>query len=185
MSNVREATAIDPAPTITVHISSLNGSALCRHGDLAGLRCRCLSSWKGSSEVPRRTTSYSPTRTVNGTRMQSHFSLAGRHTLTISISTPRSQEHSYHGELPKGWASYPSPIDTTLISKEHPPTTRVNTLEASPLVSPLPTSEDIMKEFPEIFNGQVKTMDGGEFHISRTMPSPSTPICRIRISWQT
>ena len=27
MSNVREATAIDPAPTITVHISSLNGSA--------------------------------------------------------------------------------------------------------------------------------------------------------------
>ena len=27
MSNVREATDIDPAPTITVHISSLNGSA--------------------------------------------------------------------------------------------------------------------------------------------------------------
>ena len=61
---------------------------------------------------------------------------------------------------------YPRPIGTTLVSKEHLPTTRVNTLEASPLVSPTPTSEDIMKEFPNVFDGQIKTMDGEESRIS-------------------
>ena len=70
---------------------------------------------------------------------------------------------------------YPRPIDTTLTSKEHPPTTTVNTLEASALVSPSPTSEDIMKEFPEVFNGQIKTMDGEEFHISLT--DNAKPFC--------
>ena len=60
---------------------------------------------------------------------------------------------------------YPRPISTTLVSKEHSPTTKVNTLEASLLVSLMPTSKDIMKEFPNVFDRQIKTVDGEEFHI--------------------
>ena len=76
--------------------------------------------------------------------------------------------------LPK---CYPHPIDTTL---------RVNTLEASALASPSPTLGDIMKEFSKVFNGQVKTMDGEEFHISHTDDAKpfcvNTSICPICIS---
>ena len=70
---------------------------------------------------------------------------------------------------------YPHSINTTLVSKEHSRTTRVNILEASSLVSPTPTSEDIMKEFPSVFDGQIKTMDGEEFYISLT--DDTKPFC--------
>ena len=49
------------------------------------------------------------------------------------------------------------------------------TLEASPLMSPTSTSEDIMKEFPNVFDGQIKTMDGEEFHIS--LMDDAKPFC--------
>ena len=188
MSNVREATAIDPAPTIIVHISSLNGSAdmeiLPDSGadiSAAGKEAlRCLGEHVNnllpSNIIPRA---------VNGTRMRSIGKIAvtfqlGRKTYTDDLHIyPEVTGVLLSWRAAKGLSilpeCYPRPINTTLISKEHPPTTRVNTLEALALVSPAPTSEDIMKEFPEVFNGQIKTMDGEEFHISLT--DDAKPFC--------
>ena len=116
MSNVRDATIIDPAPTITVHISSLNGSA-----DM-----EILPDFGANISVPGK-----EARAAKG----------------LSI-------------LPD---CYPHPINTTLVSKEHPPAIRVNTLEASAM----PTSKDIMKEmkeFPNDFDGQIRMGKNSTYH---------------------
>ena len=71
---------------------------------------------------------------------------------------------------------YPRPVDvTTSVSKERLTLTRVNTLEAPAHVSLSPTSEELMMEFPTVFDGQIKTMDGEEFHISLT--DDAKPFC--------
>ena len=124
-------------------------------------------------------------RAVNGTRMWSIGKIAvtfqlGKKTYTDDLHIyPEVTGVLLSWRAAKGLSilteCYPRPIGTTLVNKEHSPTTRVNTLEASPLVSPTATSEDIMKEFPNVFDGQIKTMDGEEFHISLT--DDAKPFC--------
>ncbi len=41
--------------------------------------------------------------------------------------------------------------------------------------SPLPTTDQIMSEFPSLFDGQIRTMPGEEFHISLT--EDAHPFC--------
>lgn len=57
-------------------------------------------------------------------------------------------------------------------SNKHPTLT---TLATPVHRNPTPTPEEIMKEFPTVFNGQIKTMKGEEFHISLT--DNAKPFC--------
>ena len=188
MSNIRNATAIDPAPTITVHIFSLNESADMEILPNSG--ADILSAGKEAlSYLGKHVNNLLPSKiilqAVNRTRMWSIGKIAvtfqfGKKTYTDDLHIyPKVTGVLQSWRAAKGLSILPEcytrPIGTTLVSKEHPPTTRVNTLEASSLVSPMPTSEDIMKEFPSVFDGQIKTMDGEEFHLSLT--NDTKPFC--------
>ena len=72
---------------------------------------------------------------------------------------------------------YPQPtIDTSTMSRiaEDPPSPNVNAT-VSTECEPASITDPLMTEFPIIFNGQVRSMEGEQFHISLT--DNATPFC--------
>ena len=117
-------------------------------------------------------------KTVGGHRM----SPVGRLPLNITLgdTTYKDELHIYpevHGIL-LSWktsrglkilpASYPSP-------SAHPPSTRSITTSTEQRQQLPVTSDEIMKEFPSVFDGQIKAMEEEEFHISLT--DDAKPFC--------
>ena len=93
--------------------------------------------------------------------------------ITLGDTTYKDELHIYpevHGIL-LSWktsrglkilpASYPSP-------SAHPPSTRSITTSTEQRQQLPVTSDEIMKEFPSVFDGHIKAMEGEEFHISLT-----------------
>ena len=161
--------SFEPAPTVLVHISSLNGNSTVpvlpdSGADVSVAGPAVLNSLNehpdnllSSNIIPRA---------VNGTTMTP----LGKLPVTISLGTAvyTDELHIYpqvSGALlswkaAKGLnilpANYPNPL--TLGSSSLP---SIAVIERDPL----PSSGNIMAEFPSVFDGQVKVMDGKEFRI--------------------
>ncbi len=63
---------------------------------------------------------------------------------------------------------YPSPLD-------YSPSTRSITTDTDQTQPRAATSDEIIKEFPSVFDGQIKAMEGKQFHISLT--DDAKPFC--------
>ena len=171
---VHDTKQIEPAPTIEVHFSTLNGSAtlmaLPDSGadiSVAGLRAVQQLGDHKDNLLPSGITP----KTVSGHNLLP----VGRLPVNITLgdTTYKDELHIYpevHGIL-LSWktsrglkilpASYPSP-------SAHPPSTRSITTSTEQRQQLPVTSDEIMKEFLSVFDGQIKAMEGEEFHISLT-----------------
>ena len=166
---------IVPAPTIEVHMSSLNGAtkvqALPDSGADISVAGKAALEQLGEHRDNLLLSELTP-KAANGTSMRP----IGKLPVTFALGEQKHVDdlHIYHdvkGVLLSWRAAkglhilpedYPQPSNPTPVQLC---TTRVHTA----------TSQDIMKEFPSVFDGRIKTMEGENFHIS--LRSNAKPFC--------
>ena len=177
---VKNVTVTEPAPTIPVHVSSLNGSAnvdvLPDSGadiSAAGTEVIRLLGDHIDNLLPSGITP----KAANGTTMKP----AGKIKVKLRLGTNEHSEdlHVYPsvrgmliswkaakalGILPE---SYPQPDVSRPISSNADRNVRT--------IGTRPDTKEITEEFPQVFDGQIKTMEGEEFHISLT--DDAVPFC--------
>ena len=167
MPNVQHLSTAEPAPTIRIHVASLNGSAdvevLPDSGadiSAAGEETLHLLGEHPSNLLPSTVVP----RAVNGTTMKPQ----GKIMINLQLGTRKHCEdlHVYPGMLiswraAKGLGilpqNYPHPEDTNTV--KHPNLKVAN-------ASHPPKREELMDEFPAVFDGCIRTMEGETFHIS-------------------
>ena len=175
----------DPAPTLTVHIKALNGQAMVEALPDSGANI-CAAGVDFLAHIKEHTLNLLPSevkpRAVNG----SILSPIGSLKAVISVGN-RSVEDHFHiyksvsgvilswraakslGILPP---TYPEPLpempgSSAILSAHLPP----QSCDRPPTV----TKEDLMKEFPTVFDGQIRTMPGEVFKIVTT--DEAKPFC--------
>ena len=173
LPHIKHVTTNDAAPTILIHVSSLNGSSdiemLPDSGaDISAAGREILT--RLGEHVDNLPPSGITPQTVNGSTMQP----LGKLPVTLRLGDKQYQDdiHIYPGvsgaliswRASKGLGilpeHYPHPAPTVDISSC--PTIKVtSTSQPSPVV-------DFSKEFPTVFDGIIRNMDGEEFHISLT-----------------
>ena len=189
MPKIRHVMVTDPAPTIPIHISSLNGSidteVLPDSGaDISAAGKEILSHL--GEHVDNLLPSEIIPRAANGTRMRPIGKIAvlfqlGHRKYTddlhiypgVSGTLISWRAAKNLGILPK---CYPYSNGTTVSSMvvERPPPHSINAAESAK-TSGIPTAEEMMEEFPTVFDEQIRTMEGEEFHISLT--DDAKPFC--------
>ena len=169
----------EPAPMIEVHVSSLNGQA-----DLdvlpdsgADISVAGPSLLHHLSEHPDNLLPSTITpRTVNGSVMQP----MGKLPVTLSLESRTCTENFHiYRDVDKtllSWKTtqglsilptcYPQPLCTHTCALHSP---NVDTIQEVVLIDPM------MLEFPSVFDGQIKVMEGEEFHI--TLTENAKPFC--------
>ena len=167
----------EPAPTIKAHLSTPNGSALLTalpdsgaDVSVAGLNVIEQLSDHKDNLLPSQVTP----RTVSGHRMYPIGKLPVK--ITVGNSTYKDDLHIYpevNGIL-LSWKAckglnilplcYPRPLDA--------PSTMAVT---NPTPSSQAKSDDLIAEFPSVFDDQVKAMEGEQFHIVLT--EEAKPFC--------
>jgi len=174
MSNIHHMSSTDPAPLITVNITSANGShdikVLPDSGtDISASGKEILTHL--NEQLRTLMPSDVVPKTVDGIKM---FPI-GKLPATLCLGDKKYQDdvHIYpnvHGTL-ISWKAckalqilpscYPNPISS--------PTVQEVTLSLSPnptSVAPL-TAHHAMSEFPTVFDKQIRSMQGKQFHISQ------------------
>ena len=178
-SHTRDTRDIEPAPTIEVHISNPNGNttvkALPDSGadiSVAGTDVIELLGDHRDNLLPARVTP----RTVSGHKM----SPIGRLPVSITLGGATQRDDLYIHPDVKGvllsWktsrnlhilpARYPNPLDIVARSI----TTDTPSTQPSSI-----TSEELIKEFQSVFDGQVTAMEGEQFHIA--IADDAKPFC--------
>ena len=179
--NAHGALHIESAPTIEVHIANPNGSATVKalpdsgaDISVAGTDIVELLGDHKDNLLPSHVTP----RTVSGHTMNP----IGRLPVTITLGMATQKDDLYIHPNVKGlllsWkaskhlrilpAHYPAPI-------EQQPSARSLTTGPTPPRPHSVTSEDLMSDFPSVFDGQVKAMEGERFHIILT--NDAKPFC--------
>ena len=166
---------IGPAPTIDVHISSLNGDAdiktLPDSGADISVAGKAALKSLGEHEDNLLPSQIVP-RAVNGTRMHP----IGKLPVTLTLGQRKFVDdlHIYTDvegillswKAAKGLSilpqCYPKPCDTAF-------TNAITTTHH------VPASQQIMQEFPSVFDGRIQTMEGEKFHIALT--DNAKPFC--------
>ena len=178
-SRTQDTRDIEPAPTIKVHISNPNGTAnvkaLPDSGadiSVAGIEVIELLGDHRDNLLPSRVTP----RTVSGHKMCP----MGRLPVTITLEGATQTDDLYiHPDI-KGvllsWktsrnlhilpAQYPIPLDIAARSI----TTDTPSEQPRPVMS-----DELIKEFQSVFDGQVKAMEGEQFHIA--IADDAKPFC--------
>ena len=186
LSSVKGLNYADPAPTLTVHVRALNGQASVEvlpdsGADISAAGVNFLAHF--NEHVPNLLPSDVKPRAVNGNVLSPIGSLMA----TVSIGS-RSVEDQFHiygsitGAL-LSWKTakalgilpprYPEPLPEVLESSSvkaiHGPSSRilVHTHQV--------TKEDLINEFPTVFDGQIRTMPGEVFKIVLT--EGAKPFC--------
>jgi len=173
MSNIHHMASTDTAPLITVNITSANGSHDIKvfpnsGADISASGKEILTHL--NEQLRTLTPSDVVPKTVNGTKI---FPL-GKLPVTLCLGDKKYRDdvHIYpnvHGTL-ISWkvckalhilpSCYPNPISS--------PTVQEVTLSPNPTsVAPL-TAHHVMSEFPTVFDKQIRSMQGKQFHISLT-----------------
>ena len=183
LSNIHHVTSTDPAPNVSVNITSSNGSTLTKalpdsgaDISLAGRGILRLLNEKISNLLPSNIIP----KVANGTTMHP----LGKLSVTFKLKNREYTDdlHIYpsvHGilmswQVCKGLGilphCYPDPVavDATPSSKGSQPQV-LNTT-----IMPL-NRESVVKEFPTVFDGNIRSMDGEEFHIHLT--DDAKPFC--------
>ena len=168
--------SFEPAPTIGVHMSSLNGQATIQALPDSGADI-CVAGTAFLQQLREHPDNLLPSvitpRAINGTTM----SPIGKLPITLSIGE-RAYTDDFH--------IYPSVTGTLLSWKAAKGLTILPECypNPSPAVAPCvaitsashPVSIfDIKREFPPVFDGHIKTMDGEKFHIALT--DNAEPFC--------
>ena len=169
---------IEPAPTINVHISSLNGDteipALPDSGADISVAGKVALGCLGEHEDNLLPSQIIP-RAVNGTRMHPigklpvKFALRGRQYVEDLHIYPNVKGVLLSWKAAKGLnilpQCYPQPCGIPSVNSNATPVTTNHAV----------TSQQIMQEFPTVFDGHIKTMEGEKFHIALT--DDAEPFC--------
>ena len=187
-SNIGDPTIVDPAPKISIHISALNGAAnleiLPDSGadiSVAGKEILCKLGEHEHNLLPSKIVP----RAVNGTKMRPIGKLPVTFVLGNSTYTDDLHIYSEVNGVLLSWKAakglkilpkcYPYPIDTATGSPRQAQGTLSNTPPPPAQVNHMLASEELTKEFPSVFDGQIKTMAGETFHIS--LSNGAKPFC--------
>ena len=193
---ISHVTATDPAPKITLTITSLNGitSATVLPDSSADISAASTAILK---HLNKHINNVLPSNTIpkaaNGTKMHP----VGKLPISLKLGdrTFSDELHIYPdvcdiliswkacknlGILPDCYPHLPAnistntvqTIDTGLISKSAPALAAPPTTNAS---TPFLTKNAIVAEFPSVFDGVVRAMDGEKFHIYLT--TNAKPFC--------
>ena len=165
------------APTINVHISSLNGATevetLPDSGADISAAGRAILSQLGEHELNLLPSQMIP-RAVNGTRMHP----VGRLPITLRLGplTHNEDLHIYP-EVTGVLLSWKAAKGLGILPRSYPPhPSNITEVNAITTANQTPTtSEELIKEFPTVFDGQIKTMGGEKFHIS--LMGDAKPFC--------
>ena len=188
LSNIRNVSSTDPAPLIPINISSLHGSITIKvlpdsGADIsaAGTEILCRLNEHVDNLLPSRIIP----RAVNGAKMHPIGKLPVK--LELGGKEYSDDFHIYpniQGAL-ISWRAckqlsilpecYPRPIThldkLAIITPSPEPATITNTPTESPPLSP----EYAKNQYPTIFDGQIRSMEGEKFHISLT--DDARPFC--------
>ena len=161
-----------PAPTIPVHMTSLNGAATVRVLPDSGADI-CVAGrtlLEQLNEHPDNIPSSSVTpRAVNGTSMHP----IGKLPVTVSLGTQvHTAEFHIYPEVSGTLLSWEAAKELRILPPHYPDPPKPPTLR---LAASEVTSQDVRTDFPTVFDGLIKTMGGEKFHIALT--DDAQPFC--------
>ena len=174
-------TTFEPAPTISVHMSSLNGQATVEALPDSGADI-CVGGTTLLQQLHEHPDNLLPStttpRAVNGTTM----SPIGKLPITLSLGTRvYTDEFHIYPNVAGTLLSWKAAKGLTILPEHYPNPSPVATtphLAVTEATQPVLTY-DIRREFPTVFDGQIRTMEGEKFHITLTKDaqpfSVSTP----------
>ena len=180
LSTIKQVTHTDPAPTITVHISTQHGS--CHTDVLPDSGADISAAGKQTlQDLNEGAHSLMPStiipRAANGSKMYP----IGKLTVTFKLGTREHKEelHIYPnvsgvimswkatkalGILPE---HYPKPIPQ-VIEPHKTESLKETNLRTATVSSEQATDPNIIQTFPTAFDGQIRVMEGERFHIALT-----------------
>ena len=188
LSNISHVTATDPAPKITINITSLNGSTSVAvlpdsGADISAAGEAILHHL--NEHVDNLHPSTIVPKAANGTEMRP----MGKLPVSLKLGSKEFTDelHIYPdvcgvliswkacknlGILPD---CYPHPlVATTAVSTKALGSPPVNTVPVN-TSTPLLTKDSVVNEFPTVFDGIIRAMDGEQFHIH--LSSNAKPFC--------
>ena len=186
LSSIMSLNYADPAPTLTVHIQALNGQATVEvlpdsGADISAAGVDFLTHF--NKHVLNLLPSDVKPRAVNGNILSPIGSLKA----VISIGRRSVEDHFHiYKSVSGALLSWKTAKSLGILPPKYPEP--LPEIPASPLVSavrksgsqmldhtPPVTKEDLMKEFPTVFDGQIRTMPGEVFKIVLT--EDAKPFC--------
>ena len=173
LSPTRADKSVEHAPTISIHVTSLNGSAdmsiLPDSGaDISVAGTSTLTQLREHHDnlLPSSLTPHA----VNGTSMQP----IGMLPVTLHLEGISYEEDLHVYPQVKGTIlSWKAAKGLNILPQSYPyPVSRIT---VKSLNSKIPTADEIMAEFPEVFSEHVTTMEGEKFCIS--LIADAKPFC--------
>ena len=187
LSTIRQVAATEPAPTVNVYILSING--LCKTqalpdsgADISAAGPQLLQSL-GEHTLNLLSLDITP-QAANGHKMQPigklpiTFQLQGRSHSEDTHIYPEISGFIMSWKAAKGLSilpvHYPDPIPVTVTTAmpAQPPAVDVKIVSATTHTQ---AQTNMVKAFPMLFDGQIRVMQGEEFHISLT--ANAKPFC--------
>ena len=168
--------SFEPAPTIELRMSSLNGQATVQALPDSGADI-CVAGTALLQQLNEHPDNLLPStitpRAVNGASMHP----IGRLPVTLSLG-PQTHTDDFHiyPNVTGTLLSWTAAKGLTILPEHYPQPSHTVTqcLTVAHTTHPIPTS-DIRSEFPSVFDGNIKTMDGELFHI--TLTDDAQPFC--------
>ena len=176
---VNASHTFEPAPTISIHMSSLNGQSMVKvlpdSGADISVAGRDLLEHLHEHPGNLLPSNVTP-RAVNGTKMHP----LGKIPVTLSLGAHQYTDDVYiYPEVAGTLISWKAAKGLKILPDGYPnpPSPRPPQVAITDVSSPdHPTiHQGIMTEYPHVFDGNVKTMEGEKFHIALT--DDAKPFC--------
>ena len=178
--SLKQVATIDPAPTVTVHLHTHHGSYRTQVLPDSGADI----SAAGEHVLPRLNeyrdnllpSEFTP-RAANGQRMHAigklsvRFQLAGNEHEEDVYIFPHLSGVIVSWRVAKALKILPPhyPLPPPKAAPVEP------SVRSTTATHPLPNMDDLKQEYPTVFDGRIRTMEGEEFHISLT--ADAKPFC--------
>ena len=176
-TKLRPPLTFEPAPTISIHMLSLNGKATVEALPDSGADI-CVAGTALLQQLHEHPDNLLPStitpRAVNGTTMNPIGKLPVM--LLLGTHTHTDDFHIYPN-VTGTLLSWKAAKGLTILPEHYPnppPTITPPRLAVATANEPVPTL-NVKREFPSVFDGQINTMDGEEFHI--TLTEDAQPFC--------
>ena len=166
----------ESAPTINVHMSSLNGQATVQALPDSGADI-CVAGTALLQQLHEHPDNLLPSvitpRTVNGTIMNPIVKLP----ITLSLGTQAyTDDFHIYPNVTGTLLSWKAAKGLTILPENYPnPSNTTTSCLAITNATQHDSTLDVKREFPSVFDGQIKTMDGEKFHIALT--NDAQPFC--------
>ena len=196
LSTIRQVTATEPAPTVSICILSINGSCETQvlpdsGADISAAGPQLLHSLSehALNLLPSKVTPH----TANGHKMQPlgklpvTFQLPGRNYSEDMHIYPDIPGVIMSRKVAKGLRilpmHYPDPVPD-IATTEMPATTPIVDVEVISATTLLQTDNELelIKAYPTVFDGHIRVMQGEEFHIS--LVTNVKPFCTIPFAYR-